>query len=164
MVLEREFLETEKWVINFEQYDSPDFSQQKSLTDFLGDIIALKTEPKWDTWSRTYLEIPQEVLINFGIISNLPLTVYLNMVYGKPFYYCYGGSILSGDAAWFDKGDFIKIPQHHGSFIKANNALINREKLSFLDYFDQHDAKWHMVPVENEKLAEIARNFNKHLK
>lgn len=136
----------------------------KSLMNFITEIRVIQTLKKWDTWARTYVEVPPHVLAHFGIIASSPITFYLNFVYSKPLKFMYMGSIFSGDAAWFDeyieldpriKEDLTTI-ENSGSFKIAESALIYQAQYcemettnTFLDWIHDPQHKWSVVPVNN---------------
>jgi len=153
--------QTQECLINFENYKF----KTANLDDFIHELKVIETLRKQSTWGRCYIEVPPKVLNEFGIISTLPLVTYVNYVFNKKYFYCYSGEIFSGDAAWFDYYNEVQIDStiETSSYKHLKNALEIKEK-SFLDHFDYIDEKWREVPVENEYLAEFARNLNTHIK
>ena len=153
----------EEHIINFDNYTNT----PKSLDDFIYKLKGIKTVGKWDTWSRTYIEVPLEVLFEFGIISNLPLVSYVNFIYNKQFNYCYPGEIFTGDAAWFDEYQELNENEIKSSlsYKKLKEVLENTDKSkTFFDFYNRSKEKWSIVPIHNEDIAEIAAKLNKHLK
>lgn len=158
---------SQECVINFDGFKT----KTANLDEFINQLIVVKTEQKWRTWGRSYIEISPNILNHFGIVSNIPLTVYLNYVYNHytnkidTYFYCYTGKIFSGDAAWFES--YSEVQSHEISklnvFEYLKNALENKSK-SFLDYFDCHAQKWTVTPVENIEASIIAQAMNSHIK
>lgn len=147
--------------INFDNFKS----KNANLDDFINELKAVETIQKWSTWGRRYIEIPPSVLINFGILSTLPLVSYVNYVERDPYFYCYTGEIFSGDAAWFDFYKEIENSKINDtqSYIRLKMALEDKSG-NFINHFNEHNQKWTIVPVENEQMAAFARNLNKHIK
>lgn len=147
--------------INFDAFETT----TGNLDDHLKDLKAIVTVGKGDTWGRTYIEISEVVLRVFGIISNLPLVVYVNYIINKPYFYCYSGEIFSGDAAWFDYYNEITSDELINSvgYRKLKEALTDKSK-PFIDHFNTHSQKWAIVPVENIAKAMMAKDKNNHIK
>ena len=119
------------------------------------------------TWARTYIEVPAEVLFEFGIISNLPIVSYTNYIMNNPKNYSYPGEIFSGDAAWFDFYEIMDSSQilKSSSYKNLKKALENIDKnKSFIDFYNQSKDKWLIIPIINDELAEIATKLNNHIK
>lgn len=136
-----------------------------NLDLFLDKLVGVQTDDKWSTWGRDYIQIPPEVLLEFGIISNLPLVAYVNYVINESKFYCYPGEIFSGDAAWFDyykELDATEIKKSE-SYKKIKNALEQKE-INFFENFNTSKDKWNIVPILNPELAKIASILNKHIK
>ncbi len=153
----------EEHIINFDNYPK----NSKNLDDFIDKLKGIKTAGKWDTWARTYIEVPLEVLFEFGIISNLPLVSYVNFIYNKQYNYCYPGEIFTGDAAWFDEyQDLNKIEiKISPSYKKLKEVLENTDKSkAFVDFYNRSKDKWSVVPIHHKDIAEIAAKLNKHIK
>lgn len=147
--------------INFEGFKN----KIASLDDFKNELIVVRTAQKWSTWGRTYIEMPPSVLVNFGIVSTLPIVAYINFISGNPYFYCYTGEIFSGDAAWFDYYEVVDTAKIEStlSYNRLKLAIEDKSK-EFIDHFNQQEQKWEIVPIVNEEMADFARNLNKHIK
>lgn len=124
-----------KHVINFDNYPK----NSKNLDDFIHKLKGIKTVGKLDTGSITCIEVPLEVLFEFGIVSNLPLVSYVNFFNNKQFNICYPGKIFTGDAAWFDEYQDLNevIIKSSLSYQKLKEALENTDKSkAFVDFYD----------------------------
>lgn len=147
--------------INFDNFKN----SIANLDDYKNELKVVSTFQKWSTWGRTYVEVPPSVLSNFGIISSTPFVSYINYVYNKPYFYCYTGSVFSGDAAWFDfyeEKDIMEL-----SLLESYRRLkeaIEDKKGDFINHFNVQQNKWNIVPISNPELAKFARNVNKHIK
>lgn len=161
-VVTREIINV-KPIINFDNYTKYNIK----LDDYIQKLKGIRTTGKGDTWGRIYVEIPSEVLFKFGIISNSPIVSYLNMIMNNEHYYCYPGTIFSGDAAWFDQYQELneKEIKESYSYQKLKLALENNDcSKSFYDFYDTAKDKWKIVPIHNEEIAKIAYDLNNHLK
>ncbi len=147
-------------VINFDAFEN----KTENLDDYLIGLKSISTYRKGDTWGRTYIEVSEVVLCLFGIVSNVPLVVYVNYVMNKPYFYCYAGEIFSGDAAWFDYYSDVSPDElvASGCYRKLKEALTDKSK-PFINHFNAHSQKWSIVPVENIAKALIAKEKNNHL-
>lgn len=147
--------------INFEGFKT----KIANLDDFKNELKVVRTYQKWSTWGRTYIEIPPSVLLNFGIVSTLPLVAYINFIGGDPYFYCYTGEIFSGDAAWFDYYEVVDTEKIEStlSYYRLKLAIEDKSK-EFIDHFNQQEQKWEIVPIVNEEKADFARNLSKHIK
>jgi len=153
----------ENFVLNTDKYHTT----TNDLDSFISEFKAIRTKKKWDTWGRTYLEIPPRVLSEFGVLTNAPFVCYVNYVLNKAKFYGYSGEIFVGDAAWFDEyqvidaDDIIKTE----TYKQIKTALHNTdESMSFQDFFNTAKEKWNIVPITNHELAEYASKLNNHIK
>jgi hypothetical protein len=143
----------------------------KKLADFVDEIRVISTIQKWDTWGRTYVEVPAHVLKHFGIETDSPITFYFNYVYCSPCYLLYTGNIFSKDAAWFDyyfEIDSTEKKLNSNSWKLAERAIEKGENVKkifvenelgekvlvndqdfFTNYFHHSHTKWKVVPVNN---------------
>lgn len=152
---------THECVINFDNFQS----KQSNLDGYMSSLKCIKTDGKGATWGRTYIEIPTNVLSEFGIISTTPIVVYVNYVMNTPYFYCYAGETFSGDAAWFDTYNEVSTNDMIGGEVyrKLKEAIMDKSK-SFISNFNSHSQKWSIVPVIDVEKAIIAQVKNNHLK
>lgn len=160
----RQKLYIHEWIASLDNYNNPNFIPSKKLEDFGHLLKYAETNDKWRTWGRTYIEVPIEVLSHFGIVSNLPITFYVNYVNWVPKNYVYGGAIFTGDAAWFDsQNELDTLPVSSESFRLAKEALENESNSTFLSYFNRHKQKWNEVPIHHPLLADVASKLSLHI-
>lgn len=147
-------------VINFDDFKS----KTENLDNYLIGLKCVTTVDKGATWGRTYIEVSEVVLCQFGIVSNVPLVVYVNYVMNKPYFYCYSGEIFSGDAAWFDYyGDVASDEMVTSNCYKRLKDALTDKSKPFIEHFNAHSQKWEVVPIENIAKAMIAVDKNNHL-
>lgn len=138
-----------------------------NLDDYILQIKAIETKRLGKTWGRSYIEIPIDILLKFGILTNAPFVCYVNYVDNQLKVYGYPGEIFNGDAAWFEEYRILESEKIliNESYKRIKEALENTsQKKSFQDFFDTAKDKWKIVPITNHDLAVIANQLNNHIK